>query len=52
MSDVVNELVRQGLRARSDAAPFVQRRRSLGVPLIPLQDVEAALELAEGDAHR
>ncbi len=52
VSDIVNELVRHGLSSSAPRPAFRQQRRHLGVARIPLDNIAAALELAEGDEHR
>lgn len=52
LSSALNTLVRKGLAAGDDApGPFVQRVSSLGPPRVPLDDVGAALDVLEGEAH-
>jgi Ribbon-helix-helix protein, copG family len=52
VSDVVNELARRGLAAAPpDRERFVQTVSS-HVPLIPLDDISAALDVLEGDWRR
>lgn len=52
-SAAVNALARQGL-ATADHRPetFSQQVSSLGAARIPLDDIGAALEILEGEAHR
>ena len=53
VSQAVNTLARRGLAAR-DAEPraFEQSTSAMGPPRIPLDDIGAALEILEGEAHR
>lgn len=52
-SGAVNALARRGLSARGrEPGAFTQTTSSLGRARIPLDDVGAALELLEGEAHR
>lgn len=52
-SAAVNALARRGLAHRErEPARFTQRVSSLGAARIPLDDVGAALEVLEGEAHR
>ena len=52
-SAAVNALARHGLaQAEHRTGPFVQRVSSLGPARIPLDDIGAALEVLEGEAHR
>lgn len=52
-SAAVNALARQGLAPGRDVGVgFTQRVSSLGRPRIPLDDIGAALEVLEGEAHR
>jgi hypothetical protein len=49
----VNELARRGLAMREPARPqFRQEVSSMGPARVPLDDVSAALDLLEGEAHR
>ncbi|MDN5571458.1 MAG: ribbon-helix-helix protein, CopG family [Propionibacteriaceae bacterium] len=50
-SEAVNELIRRGLRARNDPAPFVPRSRALGLR-IDVSNVADALEVLEGPDAR
>lgn len=52
VSEAVNELVRRGLTRSPRSTPFSQRRRSLGAPSLPLDDVAAVLDALEGDGRR
>ncbi|MEX2620801.1 MAG: ribbon-helix-helix protein, CopG family [Egibacteraceae bacterium] len=53
LSAAVNALARRGLAHREgQLATFTQRVSSLGPARIPLDDVGAALEVLEGEAHR
>jgi len=52
MSEVVNDLVRQGLARRSDRPPFRQTTSDMGVPLMPLDDIAGVLDALEGDDRR
>lgn len=52
-SAALNALARQGLGQRDgEYAAFVQHVSSLGTPRIPLDDIGAALEVLDGEAHR
>jgi hypothetical protein len=52
ISEVVNELIRNGLAANSTARrPFTQTTASLGLQ-IDVTDIADALELLEGPDHR
>lgn len=52
-SEAVNTLARRGLSLNEQPQPpFVQRVSSMGRPRVPLDDVGAALEILEGEAHR
>ena len=51
-SAAINALARRGLAVcRTEETRFTQRTSSLGAPRVPLDDIAAALELLEGDAH-
>ena len=51
-SVALNLLARRGLAASFEReALFVQRVSSLGRPRMPLDDIEAVLEILEGDTH-
>ncbi len=52
VSDAVNELVRRGLTTPTAAPAFVPRDHRMGVPLIAVDDIAAAIDLAEGDSRR
>lgn len=51
LSEVVNELIRAGLRARPARRKFRQRSQELGLRL-DATNVEEAIERLEGPAHR
>lgn len=52
-SAAVNSLARQGLApVGREPGRFIQRVSTLGRARIPLDDVGAALEVLEGEAHR
>ncbi len=51
LSEVVNDLVRAGLRARPSEEPFRQRSEHLGIRL-DVTNVAEALELLEGASAR
>jgi hypothetical protein len=51
LSEVVNELIRAGLRARPARRKFRQRSQELGLRL-DVTNVEEAIERLEGPAHR
>lgn len=52
-SAAVNALARRGLARRDDEVEeFRQRTSSMGAPRVPLDDIGAALEVLEGEAHR
>lgn len=53
MSEAINQLVRAGLNAGGTGREvFVQKASDMGAPLIPLDDVQAALDALEGDGRR
>lgn len=53
LSAAVNALARRGLAHRDERAPeFRQRTSSMGAARVPLDDIGAALEALEGQAHR
>jgi Arc/MetJ family transcription regulator len=47
LSDAINQLVRQGLKAPKRTSPFVQRTRPLGLR-IDVSNVAEAIEILEG----
>jgi hypothetical protein len=49
VSEVVNDLIRQGLTSRPARPPFSQEPTSMGRPRVPLDDVAGAIALLEGD---
>lgn len=51
VSAAVNELIRRGMAAPTDRAPFVPRTRSLGLT-IDVSNVADALDLLEGPEAR
>ena len=52
-SAALNTLARQGLAIQADnRSAFHQQVSSLGPARIPLDDIGAALEVLEGEAHR
>lgn len=52
-SAAINTLARRGLaRDGEPHEAFTQRVSSMGRPRVPLDDVGAALEILEGEAHR
>lgn len=51
VSEAVNELIRRGLLARTDAVPFVQKTHPLGLR-IDVSNVAEALEVLEGPNAR
>lgn len=51
-SAAVNALARQGLANTEPVRrAFTQQVSSMGAPKVPLDDIGAALELLEGEAH-
>lgn len=53
VSDAINDLVRAGLAAQPGRpAAFRQTTSRMGESLIPLDDVQAALDALEGDGRR
>lgn len=53
VSDAVNDLVRAGLAAAPGApTAFRQATTRMGSPLVPIDDVRAALDALEGDSAR
>lgn len=52
VSEVVNDLVRQGLAARSERPVFEQTTSDMGPSRYPLDDVSGLLDLLEGDDRR
>lgn len=53
VSEAVNDLVRAGLAAQpGKATAFRQATSRMGPPLIPLDDVQGALDALEGDSRR
>lgn len=53
VSEAVNALARRGLaRSETEPRPFRQAVSSMGRPRLPLDDIEEALAMLEGDAHR
>ncbi len=53
VSAAINHLARRGLGKRGEPrARFTQQTSSLGSPLIPLDNIEAVLEVLEGDTRR
>lgn len=51
-SAALNALARRGLAAAAEPpARFVQVTSAMGSPRVPVDDVAAALELLEGEAH-
>jgi len=52
ISEVVNDLVRQGLSTRSERAPFRQKSFDMGLPLYPLEDISGLLDILEGVERR
>lgn len=51
VSEVVNDLVRKGLRAGARSSPFRQRSAPIGVQ-IDIRNTEEALDIAEGPHRR
>ena len=52
LSAALNKLARQGLVQKSETRPpFMQEASPMGEPRIPIDDVGAALEVLEGEAH-
>lgn len=51
VSDVVNDLIRAGLRRRADRPPFVQRTEDIGIRL-DITNVGEALDLLDGPDRR
>lgn len=51
LSEAVNQLIRRGLRAPEDRAPFVQQSRPLGLKL-DVSNIAEAIELLEGAETR
>jgi hypothetical protein len=49
LSEVVNELIRSGLRAKAPKVPFAQRGSDLGLR-VDVRNVGETLELLEGRA--
>ena len=53
ISAALNELARRGLAVHDPGSgEFTQKVSSMGRPRVPLDDVAAALDLLEGEAHR
>lgn len=52
ISEVVNDLLRQGLAQNQPAARFQQRVSDMGVPHLDLDDVAGLLDALEGDDRR
>jgi Ribbon-helix-helix protein, copG family len=52
VSQVVNDLVRNGLAAVEERPRFVQTTSDMGPPLIPLDNIGEALDLIEGPGRR
>jgi hypothetical protein len=52
LSEAVNLLARRGLHSPAPPHAFTQSTSSLGPPRIPIDDVAAALDVLEGEAHR
>lgn len=52
LSAAVNKLARRGLaRELAPRGPFIQEVSPMGEPRIPIDDIGAALEILEGEAH-
>jgi Arc/MetJ family transcription regulator len=51
ISEVVNDLIRAGLRHREERQPFVQRTEDMGIRL-DITNVAEALDLLDGPSHR
>lgn len=51
ISEVVNQLIRQGLSTKGKQPPFVQRTHPLGLRL-DVRDVADALDILEGSGRR
>lgn len=52
VSEAVNTLARRGLASHEPPHRFEQSTSAMGMPRVPLDDIGAALEILEGDAHR
>lgn len=52
ISEVVNDLLRQGLAHDAPPAPFQQRVSDMGSPQLDLDDVAGLLDALEGDDRR
>lgn len=52
ISEVVNDLLRQGLSHQQPPAPFEQRVSDMGAPTVDLDDVAGLLDALEGDDRR
>lgn len=52
ISEVVNDLLRQGLAQGQPVAAFRQRVSDMGAPRVDLDDVSGLLEALEGDDRR
>lgn len=52
VSEVVNDLLRQGLTQRQQGRVFRQRSSDMGLPQLPIDDVAGLLDAVEGDDRR
>ena len=52
VSEVVNDVLRQGLAARTDVRPFRQARSDMGLPRLSIDDIGGLLDILEGDDRR
>lgn len=52
ISEVVNDVLRQGLAARPALRRFRQKTSKMGEPALPLDDVAGLLEALDGPAAR
>jgi metal-responsive CopG/Arc/MetJ family transcriptional regulator len=51
VSEIVNDLIRAGLRHREERPPFVQQTSDLGIR-VDVSNVAEALDLLDGPDHR
>ena len=52
ISEVVNDLVRRGLREREARPRFVQATSDMGLPRYPMDDIGGLLDILEGPDRR
>lgn len=52
ISDVVNDLLRQGLAQGQPHPAFTQRSSDMGTPRLDLDDISGLLDALEGDDRR